>query len=53
MTGWGCPNLPNEALGLRLHTNRHGEPIKTDAQQGRSSPRQAEGDAEKAQYNGG
>ena len=26
---------------------------KTDAQQGRSSPRQAEGDAEKIQYNGG
>ena len=27
MTGRGCPNLPHEAL--HLHTNRHGEPIKT------------------------
>ena len=57
ISGRGCPNLPNKPLGLRLHTlwmwHCHGEPIKTDAQQGRSSQRQAEGDAEKIQYNGG
>lgn len=29
MTGRGCPNFPHEALGLHLHTNPHGEPIKT------------------------
>ena len=53
----GLSQITEQTPRTRLHTtwmwHRLGDRIKTDAQQGRSSPRQAEGDAGEQQFNCG